>query len=145
MHGEEMPAAASDRNVKTGQFHSNCEAQTERKRERKTPSMCHPLKVEGPDRWTSYLQVRVVCRDVGVVVPAGRHTVEKHLLRSAVVAVEEPSRFTQCVLIIPRHPLFSQCLRDSQEQQQQRQQPACTHPHGCSRTAEQEDLKCGRG
>lgn len=120
------------------------ERSKEREKERKKLGTCRPLKVAGPDRWTSYLQLRVVRRDVGVVVPAGRHTVEKHLLRSAVVVVEEPNRLVSCVLIIPRLPLTSQRLRESQEQQWQ-QQPAHTHLHGCARTPETEGLQCGLG
>lgn len=82
----------------------------ERKKQRKKKESGPALKVLGPDRWTSYLQLRVVCRDVGVVVPAGRHTVEKHLLCSAVVVAEEPTGVARRVLIIPRLPLLSQRL-----------------------------------
>lgn len=91
-------------------------SQRKKKKERRIPSLCHHLLGEGPGRRGSYLQNRVVRRDVGVVVPAGRHTVEKHLLRSAVVVVEEPSGVGLRVLIIARLPLISQSRRQSQQQ-----------------------------
>lgn len=76
-------------------------------------------------KFTSYLQLGVVAREVGVVVPAGRHAVEEHVLGGAVVVVQEPERVPRGVAVMPRQPAW-QSLRESQDRQQQ-QKPASGH------------------
>lgn len=66
----------------------------------------------------SYLKLRVVACNVGVVVPGGRLGEEKNLLCSAVVYREEQLCLFQSVWIVSWLPFFSQRLRRCQPLQQ---------------------------
>lgn len=71
----------------------------------------------------SYLKHRVVACYVGVVVPGGRLGEEKHLLRNAVVVIEELLCICQRVCIHWWLPFISQRLRECQQLQQHEDRP----------------------